>query len=461
MNPSHPTHGPYPSLLRYAAVIVAASALVACGNPSARPSAEPAGKPSTKAPGASDPRGLALKEAAATAAPTAAPAAATAAPAAPAAPPPPPPIMAFEDAVQFAANNLFAKADLPVNRGIGDRYPLVIDPLVDGNSGVQSTATQTMETRISALVKSSFPKFEIKPFNSENLVRGPLLFIGTFTPVDKEGKNAGPREWYRVCLALVDLRSGLIISKGFARASPQGIDHTPTAFFLDSPAWAPDPATQGYVKTCQGTKAGDPINPVYLDRVFAAAQINEGMQAYSAGRYDEALDIYRGVLRGGAGDQLRVHNGIYLSSWKLGRRDEAMKAFAKLVDFGLGQNRLGIKFLFRPGSTQFWSDKEINGPYDLWLRQIAATAAQRSSCVEVSGHTSRTGSEPINDRLSLMRAQYISQRLASDAPQLRPRLSSIGKGWHENIIGIGTDDSRDILDRRVEFRVSPCSAATS
>ncbi|MBK7237674.1 MAG: OmpA family protein [Sterolibacteriaceae bacterium] len=120
-----------------------------------------------------------------------------------------------------------------------------------------------------------------------------------------------------------------------------------------------------------------------------------------------------------------------------------------------------MKFLFRPGSTQFWSDKEINGPYDLWLRQIATTAAQRSSCVEVSGHTSRTGSEPINDRLSLMRAQHISQRLASDAPQLRPRLVSIGKGWHENIIGIGTDDSRDILDRRVEFRVSPCSAATS
>lgn len=446
----HPAKRPFAGLL---GALLAALAIAACTSPPTKPAAESPAKP----PAATDPRGLAVKDAAAPAAAPAAPAAA----AAPAAPPPPPPIMAFDEAVQFAANNLFSKADLPVNRGIGDKYQLVIDPLVDGNSGMQSTATQTMESRISALVKESFPKFEIKPFTSENLVRGPLLFIGTFTPVDKEGKNAGPREWYRVCLALVDLRSGTIVSKGFARASPQGIDHTPTAFFLDSPAWAPDPATQGYVKTCQGTKAGDPINPAYIDRVFAAAQINEGMLAYSAGRYDEALDIYRGVLRGGSGDQLRVHNGIYMSSWKLGRRDEAMKAFGKLVDFGLGQNRLGIKFLFRPGSTQFWSDKELSGPYDLWLKQIAATAAQRSSCVEVSGHTSRTGSEPINDRLSLMRAQYISQRLASDAPQLRTRLSSVGKGWRENIIGIGSDDSRDILDRRVEFKVSPCATSAS
>src|SRR3546814_10120589 len=67
-------------------------------------------------------------------------------------------------------------------------------------------------------------------------------------------------------LALVDLRSGKIASKGFARAAMQGVDMTPTAFFLDSPAWAPDPSVQGYVRTCQGTRAGDPINPVYYDR---------------------------------------------------------------------------------------------------------------------------------------------------------------------------------------------------
>ena len=87
------------------------------------------------------------------------------------------------------------------------------------------------------------------PFTTASLARSPLLFIGTFTPVDREGKNAGPREWHRVCLALVDLRSGVIVSKGFARARMEGVDLTPTAYYLDSPAWAPDPVVQGYVGT--------------------------------------------------------------------------------------------------------------------------------------------------------------------------------------------------------------------
>lgn len=384
-----------------------------------------------------------------------APAAAPAPPPAAAAPAPPP-ILPFNDAVLLAANNLFSKAELPAVPGAADKYPLVIDPLVDGNSGFQSAATQSMESRISDLVRSTYPKFDLQPFSTATLARGPLLFIGTFTPVDKDGKNLGPREWYRVCLALVDLRSGKIVSKGFARTAPEGVDVTPTAFFRDIPAWAPDPATEGYVKTCQGTKVGDPINPVYWDRIVAAAMINDAISAYNNGRYEEALDLYKGILRTGAGEQLRVYNGIYLASWKLGRRDEATQAFARIVDHGLGQNRLGVKFLFRPGSTLFWADPQVSGPYEVWLKQIAQKSANHAKCMEVAGHTSRTGPEPLNDRLSLMRAQYVKQRLEADAPQLSKRTTAVGKGSRETISGLATDDARDALDRRVEFKIVEC-----
>src|SRR5262249_49269551 len=187
----------------------------------------------------------------------------------------------------------------------------------------------------------------------------------------KDGRNDGAREWYRVCLALVDLRTGLIVSKGFARASPANIDHTPTAFFLDSPAWAPDPATQGYVRTCQGTKVGDPINPMYIDKIYAAAQIRDAVNAYSAGRYEEALDLYRAVLRSGAGDQLRVYNGMYLANKKLGRRNEATVAFRQLVDYGFEQKRLGVKFLFRPASSVFPGDQVLQTEYMMMIKQVA------------------------------------------------------------------------------------------
>ena len=340
------------------------------------------------------------------------------APAGPAAPPPPPPIMPFDEAVQFAANNLFSSPNVAKYAGARASYPLVIDPLVDGNSGMQSVATQTMESRVTTLVKARYPQYEVQPFSSAALVRAPLVFIGTFTAVDKDGRNVGEREWYRVCLALLDLRTGLIVSKGFARAAKDGVDPTPLQVFLDMPAWAPDPATQGYVTSCQGPVAGDPIKPAYLDRIYAAAQINEAFAAYDAGRYQQALDILKGVQGTPAGDQLRVYSGIYVASIKLGRRQDANDAFAHIVEFGLAQKRLGLKLLFQPATTVFFADRSVTAPYATWLKTVASKAAGKNVCLEVSGHTSRTGSEPINDRLSQSRADYVKTLLVKDVPAL-------------------------------------------
>ncbi|MEO8806563.1 MAG: OmpA family protein [Burkholderiaceae bacterium] len=379
--------------------------------------------------------------------------------AAPPAPAGPPPAMPYAKAVLSAAQNLFGKADLGVAstmRGGLVPYPLVIDPLVDGNSGYQSEATRAMEKQVIELLKANYPNFDVKPFTTTNLSRGPLMFIGTFTAVDKERKNVGEHDAYRICLALVDLRSGKIVSKGLAFAEKEGVDITPSVFFQDNPAWAPDPAIQGYVRTCQGTKAGDPINPVYWDRIMQAALINDATQAYEEGSFEVALDLFRAVLRQPGGDQLRVYNGLYQAATKLGRKPEAAEAFARIVDFGLANNQLGIKFTFRPGSTLFPPDPKISGDYHMWIGQIAQRASQRSACLEIAGHSSKTGPEPLNQRLSLARAQYVKQRIDTSAPTLSKRTRAMGKGSSETKIGIGTDDLRDQLDRRVEFKVQDC-----
>ena len=89
------------------------------------------------------------------------------------------------------------------------------------------------------------------------------------------------------------------------------------------------------------------------------------------GEYAEALDLYTSAASLPAGDQLRVHTGIYLTNWQLGHQSDATQAFGQLVDFGLKNGRLAMKFLFKPGSTRFWQDPGVSGPYDLWLEQIA------------------------------------------------------------------------------------------
>ena len=234
------------------------------------------------------------------------------------------------------------------------------------------------------------------------------------------------------------------------------MDPTPLAFFRDAPAWSEDPATEGYIKTCQGTKAGDPINPLYLDRILAASVVAEGIEAYEAGRYREALDFYTSALAMPSGDQFRVHNGIYLANWKLGRQQPAEAAFAKVVDYGLQHQRLAVKFLFRPGSTAFMANPALSGAYPVWLKTIARRTGDSGKCLEITGHTSPTGPEPLNERLSLLRAETIKSRLAQTSPGLDKRMIANGVGSRQTMVGNGRDDASDALDRRVEFKVIEC-----
>ena len=371
---------------------------------------------------------------------------------------PPIPVLPFDEAVLKAANDLFTKAQLPTAGAESTTKPiLVIDPLIDGLSGFQSIATQSIQTKIEQLASEKYPQFTVQPFSKSTVSESPIVLVGTFTPINKEGKTEGTREAYRICLALADLKSGKIVSKGVARAKMQGVDATPTRYFQDSPAWAQDPAAEGYIKTCQGTKIGDPVNPIYVDRIMAAALISEAIKAYDAGQYQQALDLYTEVLQTPGGDQLRAYNGLYLAHWQLGQRDAAAQSFGNIIDQGLTNKRLAVKFLFTPGSTAFLSNPQVASPYPIWLKQIAIHTAQRNECLEIAGHTSPTGPEPLNERLSLRRAEFIKRRLEYQVPELSKRTLATGKGSRENLIGTGKDDVTDALDRRVVFQVIGCA----
>ena len=381
------------------------------------------------------------------------PAAPAAPPPAAAAPPPPTPV-AFDTALLKAANDLFSKAKL---EGAPDKVMLVIDPLIDGVTGAQSNATHLEEKRVVELVKSNYPRFQVARFSSETVAKAPIVLIGTFTAINNAGVAGGARDAYRICLALADLKTKTIISKGVARALPEGIDPTPTAFFADSPIFVKDVSIDAYIKSCQGTKVGDTIDQAYADRILVASLVNDGIEAYDAGRYRDALDVYQSALKTPGGEQLRVFNGIYLANYKLRRTKPAMEAFGKLVDYGLKGDRLAVKFLFKPGSTQFNTDSKVRAPYSAWLEKIAERTAANKGCLEVVGHTSATGLAAINDRLSGLRADYIKDRLEDNERSLRGRIIASGKGSREMIVGTGRDDASDALDRRAEFKVVKCS----
>ena len=365
--------------------------------------------------------------------------------------PPPPTPLTFDDALLKAANDLFANSQVPAADVA--RAVLAIDPLIDGVTGAQSTATRSMERRIADLVRNSYPKFEVQPFTTATISHQPVVLIGTFTAINNAGTAGGPRDAYRICLALIDIRTRKVVSKGVARAKPEGIDVTPTAFYADVPVWGRDAATDGYIKTCQATKLGEAIDKGYADRILASALITDAIQAYDGRRYSEALSFYEAAQRTPGGDQLRTLNGVYLANWKLGRTKQAAEAFGHVVDFGLANQRLSVRFLFRPGSTSFLTDRRIAAPYTMWLNQIATRATENNSCLEIVGHTSATGPEPLNLRLSALRAEQMRDQLRSQSPKLDGRLIATGVGSRETLVGTGRDNASDALDRRVEFKI--------
>ncbi len=358
--------------------------------------------------------------------------------------------MPFDDAITAAAKALFTNASAVTNRVV------VIDPLIDGVSGEQTVASRYIETRINEVARTQFPSLELRAFTSQNVAQKPLVLVGTFTGITLDNKTVGKPEAYRICLALADLSTDKIVAKGVARSLLTGVDSTRTPYYADTPVWVKDASVDAYIQTCQGTKVGDTISPMYRQGVDTATTISDAIIAYEQRKFALALALYQRAVNTPTGDQLRVHSGLYLANLKMGKRTDAEQAFGKIVDSGLANNKLAVKFLFQPGSVDFWSDVNISGPYSIWLRQIATRISKGEKCLKIVGHTSKSGSEPVNEKLSLARAETVKRRLQSVVPALASRTNAAGMGFRENLVGSGADDLSDLQDRRVEFKLSGC-----
>ncbi len=378
--------------------------------------------------------------------------------------------LTFTAAIDYAVDDLLVQAQRlpafnpPPKTGLAalakkddavvPRSVIAVDPAIDGTTGQQTAASKTLDARLLQRASEKFVQFDVVPVSSSNVVKAQYLLAGTLTAIDASSATRGI---FRINLSLTDIKTGFVVAQAVARARGDGVDTTPTPFYRDSPSLTKDRLVEGQIRTAQ-TPTGESADEFYLSRLPMSALISEGSRLYEAGNYAEALRYYESAASRPEGQQLRVLNGLYLTYTQLGRTDEAEKAFAKIVALGLATNSLSVKFLFRPGSVEFLSDPKVSGPYNMWLRVVAREVATSGTCLTIVGHTSRTGTEQYNDRLSTQRAVTLQTRIEAQAPETRGRLSSVGVGYRENLVGSGSDDLRDALDRRVEFKVRSCKA---
>jgi len=386
-------------------------------------------------------------------APAPEPAAAPAPKAAPPSAPPPLTAAPFADAVARAGERLLQDAQATL--GSGPRE-LVIDPLIDASTGQQTNGTVQMGAQLAGLITRRVPAWNVQPLTRGALANRPLLLIGTLTAINSKNVKDEDADAFRVCLVLIDLRTGKLVAKRVDRATLSTVDAEPLPLYRESPTWALDATALAYIKSCQGSSPGDPIAPGYLQRLPAQAVINEAVLAFTDNKPADAYRLYHEAQVLADPQDLRVLNGLYTTSWKTGRKKEAAETFGKIVGIGLDSKKLPIKLFFNPATTTLLQSADLQAQYAVWLREVAAQVGTRDTCLRVVGHTSRTGDAAANDVLSQKRAAAIKASLERQNRKIAPRIAAEGVGSREVIVGLGTDDLRDALDRRVEFRTVDC-----
>jgi outer membrane protein OmpA-like peptidoglycan-associated protein len=345
-----------------------------------------------------------------------------------------------------AATAAIAK-DLSQQLGKGTQTrAMVIDPLLERSTGQQTLTTRRVQEELAAALATGLTGVTILPFNSDGAAKSRFVTTGTVVVTEAPDR-------YGVSVSLTDRQTGMVVAQSAARFRQAGLDATPTPFYRDSPSLTRDRMVNGYISTSQ-TEAGKPADPLYVDQVPTAALLASATTALEAERWDDALTGYTAAAARPDGQLLSTFNGIYLSNIRLGRMAGAEEAFGKIATLGLATNNLAVKLFFRPNSTDFLADPRLSGVYPMWLRQIGKAATASSSCLKIVGHSSHTGTEAFNDKLSLDRAIAVQGLLP---PEVQKKSRTSGVGFRENLIGSGTDDARDAPDRRVVFEVISCA----
>ena len=348
--------------------------------------------------------------------------------------------MAADEVVQ----HMVRQQGLDLARLLNRPTRIYLAPVLQADSRQQTVTTVRVRELIAVHLKSQHRGLELVPYTEAAAAGSEVRLDTTLTAATlPDGRRAADR--MRLELRLVSLKDGRTLASSQASVADPALDGTPMAFYRESPFSLPPPQAQEIERALSERERTVPI-----------ARLDEAGSAYDTGRFDRALELYRSAATLPGADTMQALVGRYLASVRSGKVEESREAFSRIVALGLGTRTMGVKLLFAPGRTDYIDDAAISRPYPDWLREIARQAGEATTCLQVIGHSSRTGAEDYNITLSAQRAEAVRQQLESANPVLVRRIGTAGVGWRENLVGTGSDDIKDAVDRRVEFKVVDC-----
>lgn len=370
--------------------------------------------------------------------------------------------LTFNQAVHTAASALMAQVKqqegltgLATGLATGKTI-FMLDPVVDANTAEVNQASLAVEKILREEATKVSERYVFVPLTLDNYDSAKYVVSGAILYSAFSGEGADKAKMYKLALAVIERKSGKVVASSDAWIADKKIDVTPVAAYQDSPMYLKDKRVEGQIETAQ-MSPGQQADPNYFDSLPTASLLAEADAAYEAEKLEQALGMYKAASLRPDGQIMKTYAGLYQTNRRLKKTSEAEVAFGQLVNIGYQNNNISTKLFFGVASTEFINDAELRGQYAIWLRQIAKLFARSNGCLIIAGHSSKTGTAAFNEQLSLARAAAVQKLMQKDFPQIQQRSKPIGYGWKENIIGSGTDDIQDAIDRRVEFKLTECS----
>lgn len=367
----------------------------------------------------------------------------------------------FDEAVHAATSALMLQ--VKQQEGISafsGKSIFMLDPVVDANTAEVNKSSLAVEGILREEALRASDKYVVIPLTLENFDTAKYIISGVFLYSSYTPTGVDKSKMYRLSLAVIERKTGHVLASSDAWIADKKIDVTPVAAYQDSPMYLKDKRVEGQIETAQ-MSPGQQANANYFDSMSTGSLLADADRAFENKQIDQALSMYKAASLRADGQTMKTYAGLYQTNRKLQKWSAAEIAFGQLVNIGYQNNNISTKLFFSVNSSDFVNDAELRGQYDIWLRQIAKLFSQGNGCLIIAGHSSRTGSASFNEQLSLQRATAVQKLMQKDFAQIQQRSKPMGFGWKENIIGSGTDDLQDAIDRRVEFKLAECSALNS
>ena len=330
---------------------------------------------------------------------------------------------------------------------------IIVDDFTDEDTGELVEAGSAIEKIIFSIAEEKFTSLSLSKMDTKNILHAHYLINGVIS--FEQYKRKGKEKYYHIYASATDLETGKVIASASAWIKDKDLDYTPLREYKEAPMFMTDKRHISKVKTARSL-SGTQADSEYYDSLKTNALISEAFKAFGEKDYRETISMLTEAASRPDGQVMKTYAGLYQSYLKEGDIELAEEAFGKLLDISVESNSFSIKLLFQVNSTQFISDKNLKQRYQIWLRQISRFFKKNNTCAKIVGHSSNTGAEEYNNRLSKQRADAVRNHMKSYYKSVEQKTETIGMGFRENIRGLGTDDGRDSIDRRVEFKIISC-----